>query len=294
MPDINPLAGFVDDIRRIQQIPPEKVNIDFGYLNKNAFKQRLNMMVNSSDEYSLSVFIKNNVEIIASDIVNGDKSYATLLVNPNFISAFVRAVSSIPITENLRLCCNKITYDYFISDNPDSNIKRRYLDLSKVVNRIQVNSLQAIGLDENTACNLALSRSSSLNERTNVKRLNFTIYNKDPEVMTEQMVVWIYEKLFNRISDLFLAIMFEVYPPQQEMEFGENFMEVYGVVGLAILTILNNMPSDKIAKVLMKYNNEWEYLERPRVRFSLHALSEDFLRILNVVSGLQAQGIDIP
>ena len=112
--------------------------------------------------------------------------------------------------------------------------------------------------------------------------------------MTEQTIIFIYECLFDRISDLFQAIMFETYSSQEQNDFGEDFMEVYGTIGLAILTILNNMTSENISKVLAGYSTEWEYIGRPPVRFSLKNMSSDFLKITRVVDYLNKQGITIP
>ena len=112
--------------------------------------------------------------------------------------------------------------------------------------------------------------------------------------MNEQMIIWIYEKLFSRISDLFQATMLETYTEQQQIDFGENFMENYGTVGLAILIILNNMTTENIKKVLIGYEAEWQYLGCPPARFSLHALSADYSRIGRVVEYLSSMGKQIP
>ena len=288
-----PLDGFFQKASELTPTNPKLVDTNFDQLNRNAFKLAI-PSINQMDEHNLSILIKNNLDIIAKDILDGDSDYAPLLVNTKFISSFIRAVNSVPIDYTLQLACNKITYDYFTSDNPDSNIKQQYLNMSRVVNRDAINKLISIGLDENIASNLALCRYSSPNEKTNVKRLNFAIYHRDPNIMSEQMVVWIYEKLFQRISDLFQATMFEVYSEQQQLDFGENFMENYGTVGLVILTILNNMTSDNIKKVLIGYEAEWEYHNYPPVRFSLHALSADYSRISRVVEYLTSVGKQIP
>ncbi len=245
-------------------------------------------------EYELATVIKNNIESIADDIMNGDTFYSPYLVDPNFIKGFTRAISSIPIGYKERILCNRITYDYFTSDNPNQTIKEQYLNISRIVNQDIIRKLQTIGLDENTACNLALCRYSSANEKTNVKRLNFAIYNRDPEVMTEQTIVWIYEKLFTSISDLFYATMFEVYHPDYQKELSESFLEIYGAVGLAVLCILNNMKSVDIQRVLIGYHSEWEYRGKPPVRFGLNSLSADYSRITRVVEYLATTGIYIP
>lgn len=288
-----PLNDFYQKASSIQPVAPNLVNTNFDQLNKNAFKESI-PLINQMDDHNLSVLIKNNIDVISRDILNGDSDYAHLFTNTKFISCFIRAINSVPIDHIIRLACNKITYDYFTSDNPDISIKQQYLNMSRIVNRDVINKLLTIGLDDNIACNLALCRYSSANEKTNVKRLNFAIYHRDPNIMSEQMVIWIYEKMFTRISDLFMATMFEVYNTQQQIDFGENFMENYGTVGLAILVILNNMTTENIRKVLIAYEDEWEYMGRPPVRFSLHALSEDYSRISRVVEYLTSIGKQIP
>lgn len=280
-----PLEEFYKQALNHREPKIELVSVNLEGLNKNSFKMSI-PNIPQMDEHTLSTLIKNNIDIISEDILSDDRTYASLFRDLKFINSFIRAIRSIPIDYKTRLCCNKITYDYFTSENPETVIKQQYLNMSKIVNMEMINKLISIGLDENTACNLVLCRYSSSNEKTNVKRLNFAIYHKDPNVMNEQMIIWIYEKLFSRISDLFQATMFEVYTQQQQIDFGENFMEVYGAVGLAVLIILNNMTTENIRKVLIGYNSEWSYLGKPNVRFSLHALSEDYSRISRVVESM--------
>lgn len=283
-----PLQNFYEDVNKMKPEQKPLVQTNFEYFDKTVFKR---MMANPGvmNDHDLSMFIKNNLEFICTDILSGDKSYVNAFVDRRFLHLFIRVISSIPIDQNLKIACNKITYDYFTSDNPDSSIKQLHLNMSRIVNRQEINKLVSIGLDETTACNLALCRYSSSNEKTNSKRLNFAIYHRDPEVMTEQMVVWIYEQLYTNISDLFQAIMFEWYTPQQQDDFGDNFMEVFGTVGNAMLIILNNMTSDKIRKVLIGYNAQWETTGRPQVRFSLHALSSDYSRITNSINQISRE-----
>ena len=127
-----------------------------------------------------------------------------------------------------------------------------------------------------------------------MKRLNFVICSKDPNVMTEQNIVWIYEKLFDQVSNLFYGIMFEVYTPQQIEDFGESFMEIYGAISLAVLDIINNMTSDAMKRVLAGYYEEWEYMNKPSVRFSLRSLSGDYSHITRVVEYLDSVGKYLP
>lgn len=287
-------------------VPPVLVNTDFSTMNRNHFKNCIPQISNMND-YDIMNLIKNFIQPISQDILASDGEYAPLLRDARFISIFIRAIESMDpktIDYNTKLACNKIAYDYRTSDNPDPVITKQYLYLAKIINKDHINSLLTISLynhdgrllrlDEDTASELALARYSSSNERANAKRFNFVMYFRDPEIMNEQMVVYIIEKLFTHISPLFYATMFEVYTSREQDDYGDNFMEVYGTVGLAVLLILNNMTTDNIRKVLIGYANEWEYFGRPSTRFSLHALSNDYAKTTGVVERLTSEGIMIP
>lgn len=283
-----PLSDFCSSTDKLPREVEPNVNINLDIFNKDIFESMI-PYIPQMDDKTLYAAIKNNTDVIFNNIMDYNPNYISLFTDHRFISMLSNVMETIPIDYKASFSCNKIAYDYFTSDNPDPNIKAVCLKLSRTVNRQTIQDLTSIGLPEDIAANLAFCRYSSVNEQTNVKRLNFVIYNKDPDIMTEQMIVWIYEKLFTRISDLFQGTMFDTTAYEDD-----NFMEVYGTVGLAVLLILNNMPKDKIKKVLMLYNNAWEYAERPRVRFSLHALSGDYARIRDVVQSLEFEGIVIP
>lgn len=282
------MANFYNQI--VEQPPVKKVQVQLDY--RSNLKEKLSRF-SSLEIHDQNTLLKNNLDVICEDILNNDITYASLLRSIDFIDALDRVITAVPIEYKVQLAINKISYDYFTSENPDNEIKQLYLKLSKSVNSHYIKQLTALGLDETTASNFALCRFSSANETTNVKRLNFAMYCKDPIIMTDQMIVWIYEKLFNRIYDLFEATMFETYTKQQQDDFGSDFMEIYGTVGLAVLIILNNMRSEDIRRVLLKYSIAWEYSHTP-VRFSLHALSGDYSRISRIVDIMTAEGYNIP
>lgn len=278
--------GFVNKIMEQtprSQIPGVKVNLES--FNSNTFKTGIQSAYATMDSSQLSIFIKNNMDEIVKDIQSGNIPYIRFFEDAKFIDAFAMAINSIPISYEVRYACNRLAYDYFTSDNPTPDIKQKYLNISRVVNKVEINRLLTLGLDENTASNLALCRYSSQDEGINIKRLNFAIYFKSPDVMTEQMVVYIYEKLFDRITEVFISIMLETYTEEQEKNFGDNFVEVYGNVGLAVLDIVNNMTSEQIRTVLCRYHSAWN-AKKSRVRFSLRCLSKDYDRIRRVVETL--------
>ena len=294
--DIYPSQSIYDNVIQVPETKVDMVEANFGALNKNAFKNAIQTMdVNTISEHDLAIFIKNNIDEVTQDITSNNIPYINLFHNIRFVSALLRAVSSIPIDARYRLALNKLAYDYFTTDGAVPEIKEKYLSISRVVNRSVINQLIGLGfLDEHTAANLALSRYSSMKESTNVKRLNFVIYYKDPEIMTEQNVVFIYEKLFDRVYDFFIGTMFEAYSKQEEEDFGENFMENYGTVTSAVLDFLNNMPSEDIMKILRSYYQDWMYRGKPPIRCSLRSLCSYYSRISNVVDFLDSTNVRIP
>lgn len=291
------LNNFYRKVLETPIVVPQQAEVnvmDNPVLNRDVLKEKL-YSIDTIADYDLVNLIKTCVDQICSDILKQDIFYINLIQNHKFLDAYVKVMSSIPIDDTRRLCCNKLTYDYLtLADRGDEYIKRKFLDLSKVTNEKAISRLLDLGIDPTTATNMAMSRYSSITEDVNVKRLNFVICNKDPEIMTEQMIIYIYEKLFNRVTPLFEGAMFEWYTNEEAEELGESFMTIYSAISLAVLTILNNMTSMDIRRVLMGYSKNWMYKRKPPVRFSVHALSGDFARINAVVEALSIENVYLP
>lgn len=281
-----PMKDFIADAQNLVQNPPQQPQRfmpSFEGMNKNNFKTKIVLMDTLSDN-DIMILIRDNVDTIVDDILGNDKFYSQLLLNKRFVTIFSRVMCSIPIDYFKRVCCNKVFYDYRCTvENIDEDLWNIFFNLSKTVNGPAVQQLMTLELDEKLACTLAMCRYSSTKEKINAERLNFVIEQQDPNLMKEQMIIWIYEKLFDSVTDLFVAIMLEAYSEEDQSQLGENFMEVYGEVGLAILTILNNMPLNSIRQILMSYYSEWEFSGKYEVRFSLRSLSADYSRISQVV-----------
>lgn len=276
-----------------EQQKPEMINPNLSYFETESFKTTLTL-IDRMTEHDIFNFIKSNIDRICDLIVNNDPTISGVLTSAKFLTEFSRVISTMPITYIKRVAVNKICYDYLTSDLNDPEIKRIALDATKIVNNDIIQQLVSIGLDQNTAVNLALCRYSSMTEKVNIKRLNFTICYKDPDMMTEQTIIWIYEKLFDSIGELFRTTMLESYFPSDNVENEESFMEIFSTIALAILTIVNNMSTSDIAKVIRSYVQDWEYANRPHVRISLRSLSADFGRIQYVVELLNQQGVFVP
>lgn len=272
--------------------PPEMIPNMLTQYTRQYFEDQLRLINNMSD-HDVYNFVKSNIDYICNCIINKDVETIQALAGEKFARAFSGVVGTVPNSPIRQLCVNKVAYDYFTSDNPDPKIKRLFLDAAKAVNKDEIRDLVTVGIPTDVAANLAFSRFASVNEQINIKRLNFVICSQDPEIMTIQKITNIYEKMFDRISDLFTTTLLEYYVTEDTKD-DSSFMEILGNIYYALLNIVNNMPINSIATVIETYVNAWEYAGKPRVEISLRSLSADFGRIQQVVEGRLAYKKPVP
>lgn len=298
--DLFPLGNFKQNYEQQAAISSQNrthnANVDFHMFSKDHFFKQMES-INSMTESDLILIIKNYIDLIVDRTLSDDKTMGSILSNPKFVSAYYKTMQIIPMDYERRLFINKLTYEYSIIENPDPNILSKFKEISEFVNKDVVSKLVGIGLPRVIANDLAVCRYSSRHENVNVQRLNFCMCKYNTEVFTEQMIVWIYEQLFDRISDLFISSMLEVYSDRELDDLGNEFRDIYGNISLAILIILNNMPSIAIRQVILLYIDaymEWYKKRMTLPRFTLRALSYDYERIVNIVEKLIAEGYDVP
>lgn len=290
--------NFVTQVMNKQE--PEQINIGlYGnpVFNSELLKEQLYSLDTIPDR-DLYNIVKASFDSILKDIFKKeDAKYLEVFTTPKFLTVLTQVVSTMQLTDQQRVYCNKLAYDYMTYPHEtDPYVKQLFLSLSRMINRNHISQLMAIGIQEDLASYMALARYSSENEGINVKRLNLIICTSPIELMTEQMIVYIYEKLFDRVTALFENIMFDVYDDEEEWA-TEEVMEIYSTVSLAILEIMNNMPSNDIRKVLISYTADFEALynaDMKKVRFSMKSISSDFSRISEVVKLLKAENIYVP
>lgn len=278
----------------------EKVTVEYNIMNnasinRDLFKRTLHNM-NNMDNSNLKAFIQANTDQIINDIINNDADYVGIFQDYRFLDLFTEIIGSSTITYNTILGCNKLSYDYMTlsEDHIDNMVKNKLINLSNIVNRTTIKRLMDLGLSTIDACNIAICRYSSGNEKINTERLNFMLCKMNSNIVTLQNIIYIYEILYDSISSLFSGIMFETYTEDEEDDFGYDFMNNYSNISIAILTIVNNLPSDKIDTLLRGYVEEWKTNKCPQTRFSFRSISNDYSKITNVVEGLIASDIYIP
>lgn len=261
--------------------------------NPIVLKEKL-MNIDSLQDKELFEVLRDSYESILTDIfVDKNEYYLQLFTNTRFLSIMIQVISSVNnISHTNRTYINKIVYDYLTLDKKEQYLKQLMYSLSKMVNKDILPKLLGLGLQEDLAIYLALARFSSQKETVNVKRVNFVIMTAPIEIMTEQMIVYIYEKLFDRITPLFVGTMID----NCKQDMSQEMEEIYSTISLAVLDILNTMPSADIRKVLISYVGDYQAIYyKSGYRFSMQCLSNDYMRINQVVEALYAnENIYVP
>ena len=282
-----------------QEEEPKDISINLSKspaINRDFFKEQANSLDTISDRELYDIVKATHNSILEEIMSRNDAQYIDIFTNPRFLTTLIQVLGNVALDYEERVCCNKLAYDYFTLKNNDAYIKQLFYTLSKIVNRDKIPALLSIGLPENLAIQLALARYSSTREIINAKRVNFIITTSPKELMTEQNIVYIYEKLFDNFTPIFTATMTDVYDDEEEWV-TEEIMEIYSTISLAVLLILNNMTSDKIRKVLISYTGDYNALysgNSNSYRFSMKAISTDYSRIIDVVEALKEEGIYVP
>ena len=292
--------NFVRDVMNKKE--PEPVTIDFfnnPVFNTELLKSKLGSLDTVPDR-ELYDIVRISFDAILRDIFNKeDPTYLKVFTTPKFLTVLTQVVSTMQVTNQQRIYCNKLAYDYLTMPKeagPDPYIVQLFLSLSRKINRENINSLLGIGINEDLACYMALARHSSENEGINVRRLNFIIYTSSIQTMTVQLILKIYEKLFDRFTTLFEHTMFDVCNVDEEWV-TDDVEEMYARTGLAALYALNDMTSVDIRKVLISYTQDFIALHGGKmssVKFSLNSISSDYSRVKDVVNRLKVEGIYVP
>lgn len=289
-----------DDDVKVERFDVSK-NIVF---NPNAFKEILYHIDKYSDQ-EIYETIKNSYHLIFTDrFIAEDPNHLALVTNHRFLTIAIRVLSSAELERNIILYCNKLVYDYIHTYVADEYADTRniFYSLARVVNKKAIQSLLVIGLPEDVATNLLIARYSANNESVNIVRLNREMELVESDIMTIQMCVNIFEKLFDELGLLFQMVMFT--PPLTV-----SIPTTYDNIGLAILYMVNNMPSIGIRKVLTGYTTAYESgmfkqqfksngqvvsTGKTYTRYNLETLDYRFARIVGMVASLKEEQIYVP
>ena len=289
-----PTMEYPTIFKELENIPPDPkpdVIPNFDNMMIANFYASINS-IDTMNEKDRNIFIRDFIDTISNQILDGTCRYMKKLVTPEFLSTCKDVISSIPITTNRKIALNYLAYSYFFSPSPNPDVVALIMEIGYIINRDYANILMDIGngLTKNDATRICIARFSSTDEKLNVHRMNYILYMINPEIMNHQMVVWVFEALFNQVRYLFVASMFE----DLSMLNGSCFEDTFSNVSLALLTIVNNLMLTDINYLINLFLDEWEYHGRQEVRFSLRSLSGDFSRIRSVIESMETSGTLIP
>lgn len=286
------MFDIINNIMNTPATPIEYANLnDNIFLNPEQFTEKLSN-IDSLSDLDLMDVVKKSYSYILEQTYNKNCIYVPLFTNKRFVESFLQIIRSVSLLDSQRTTINKICYDYLTLHDKDEQIVNILFNMSKIVNQNVLPGLLGLGLNEQLSDYLALSRFSSTKELINVKRVNFIIQNQPSQLMTEQMIVNIYCKLFDSVSTLFTGTIVD-YDEFTEEE--EDISLVYSTISNAVLDILETLTLEQIRQVLLSYNITREsYYSGKKMRFTMNALSDDYNRINIVIESLKQEGVILP
>lgn len=270
----------------------ENPNLNRGLLDNIINTGTIN---NYSDE-ELYILVSTNLRGLLLNIFERkDQRYIKMIISDRFLRVLIQVISNIEVDYLNKIYLNKLCYDYLTLDDESKNpvINDLIYHLAKITNKKHIPLLIGAGIPEKIACYIVLSRYSSNDEFLNITRMNFVILTATCN-FTEQMIVDVYQNLFDKVSQLFEATMLDVIDSDEQW-YTEEIDERYSLITLGILDILNSLPSDAIRRVLNDYVSVYHtsYCGK-ETRCDLRCLSGDYERIRSIVEDMIANGVRMP
>ena len=272
--------------------PPEQVYDLNLYKTPNNFEYVQEVLTdydNLSDAQFMSIF-RENYSLILSKIIEDPVKYNNLLrlfTNPKTLILICNVFNSgIVLSNDDRIHVNKLVYDYTVLKERveySEDIERIMMKLCHIVNRDLVPQVQALGIPEDLAIRICTWVNSSKKERINILRLNILIMNQSAELMTDRMITDIYNVVLrgSSMTKILEGILFDVWD-QEDID-TEDKEEIYANTNLALLNLLEDLPSDILKASLdnFVYQRTYVYPEM-KIRFNIRSFVEtDYPRLAN-------------
>lgn len=265
-------------------------------LNINALLNLFQQIGKIPDEQIINALKTNYSDIFREANIHQDSKLLKVLTDPIFLKLLNIAISSInysKIKPKDKIFGSKICYDYIKlpKDRKNKEVEEQIILLAIALNKDIINYLTRY-IPQEFAIYIAISRRSSTEDLKCANRVNKTLLNSTTE-LSEQDIINIYSCIFStKFTPLFEAVMMVDALPSYATPLQER---IYSNIELAILDILDSMPSVEIRIVLLYYSGDWIFKGKPRVRFSMHAIATiTYSRICDIVNQLQQENIYIP
>lgn len=262
--------------------------------------QKLDLM-SERDAYEL---INKEYDVLIQDIFGDNaKEFQFLLSSPKFLNIMIQILNQKDLTYLEMLHFNSFIYDYIVYDsveNPDEYIMKLIYMLGEVINKSIVRMLIGCGLDENFAIFIAVSAASSFKPELNIKRLNFTLTTALPEIMSEDMLMSIYECFFSNITDLFINTIFDtdIKDNVDTIDWiNDQILTVDNRIMFTVLCILESMTPIEITKVLMATAEafKWKNYDDSTTKISLKKIDKEIFNKISIITEqLEGDGYILP
>ena len=206
----------------------------------------------------------------------------TLFSNKKFLECFLDVIGLIELTHHERVCLNKLAYDYYLFPDKDEEVSNLLFQLTDWCNDTkEIAALSGI-IGLNGARMLAMIRNSSFKEEKNVQRVNRFIVKCGIQ-LSVQNIIDIYCFLYKKITYLFVYTMLESCPDNLTNDEKNRF----DAISIAILCILDSLPSNDIETVLLDYGYTLKMLHQQdiKVRFSIQS-AKAYPRIISILRGI--------
>lgn len=285
-------------------LPPQPENLNLynnPALNPSVIFDKIDEISTMSDRELYNLVSTAFDSILRSSFHDQSGKFLRLFTQARFLTIFVEVLrehqKQLPAEDVIY--ANKLAYDYLTVEERDETITQLFFSLSKTVNYNQIQRLIGRGITEDLAAYIALSRNSSFDEKINVRRVNFVLVTADISIINSpQIIVWVYEALFSRISPLFESVMLDVLDEEADW-ITEDMVTIDANITIALLALLENMRSVDISQVLKQYTENYRMIYStesvPSVRFSLRSISPgDYPRITSAVEELESNRIYVP
>ena len=247
--------------------------------------------VSNNGYNELYEYAKDNLKYILSLAIDKKPEALNIIIDRDFLIA-MNMCNLEDLSRDYIIKFNRIYRSYIKNDKApiySKEIADLLSDNAIKINKRLYTIISGLGIPKDIALWLVVNRSSSTEERRNIRRLTREMQHVDKSIMTEQMIVDIYSKTFSdQLTNLFCSVMTDKF----DTFINENEEYVYSTVSNALLDILEQMPYDDIESILIAYINE---LNSSGIsgRFYLNSINSiDWPRINRVLEKLDSIGYD--
>lgn len=245
--------------------------------SKGEILNKLRGIESMSEQETYNLLKKEYPGILSDIFKRSDRDYEFLLHSTKFLSVFNQVLNEVNLSYDQIIYCNSFIYANIVKiADDDSYEKKLMFNLGETINKNQVIRLLGFDLNERIAIFLVVASRSSFDPQLNARRLNFSIATVSPGIMDYKMMVHIYETLYDRLTELVIATLFDM-DIRNAYDNGEywvtqDMFDADNRVTDVVLTLLESMVPIEITHVLVDIAETFRikykaFSKKCRVRF---------------------------